>query len=713
MQISNNIHANSTNNSANINTKTENIRTKTLDNASNESVFKKIKHDKLSDIMKEKMNAELVAEVYADFEDRRNERRSFELAWELNINYKLGNQFLAVSPRGEIDEIPKNYLWEQREVFNHIAPIIETRLSKLGRVKPSFAVRPRGSESKDIYSAKLSKAILESFASKVDLSSLISKATLWSEVCGTSFYKILWNTNKGEVIYSNDENAILAGDVQLSVCSPFEIFPSSSGATSIEDCESIIHARPYPASKVREIYSVDVEGTDNDTLSFNSFGMSSMTGGDESVSRNCHSIKHDHVLIIEKYIKPSIEFPNGRLIIVGGGKLLSNTELPFITSEGDERGFPFVRQISTEAIGSFWGTSVIDRCIPIQRAYNAVKNRKHEFMARLASGVLAVEEGSVDLDNLEDDGLAPGKVLVYRAGSPIPRFMDAGDVPNDFNSEEDRLLNEFIAVSGVSELMRGSAVPSGVSSGTALNLLIEQDDTRLSSCAEHIRESIMEIGKKTLRLYKQFADNKRLSQKVDGNGDVEIFYWRGSDISSDDVIMDTTNELSETPATRKSLLLELLKNGLLTDENGKMSGRMRARVLEALGFGIWENTLDIVALNIKNANKENIMCGEIKPPLEIDDHDVHIEEHTKFILSGDADDFGHGRSLMVQEHISLHKKMKAEMQNVLINTDANHELKHFYRAEYEWYRSCSLPCTPASRSAGAHLDEPASAPSHY
>ena len=107
---------------------------------------------------------------------------------------------------------------------------------------------------------------------------------------------------------------------------------------------------------------------------------------------------------------------------------------------------PFVRQISAEQAGCFWGASVVERVIPIQRAYNAVKNRKHEFMNRLAMGVLTVEDGSVDTENLEEEGLSPGKILVYRQGSVKPQLMDSGAVPDDFSTEEDRLLQEFVTV---------------------------------------------------------------------------------------------------------------------------------------------------------------------------------------------------------------------------------------------------------------------------
>ena len=77
----------------------------------------------------------IVAEITADFKKRQEARRSVELNWRLNMNFVVGNQFAQISSKGDIEESGKEYFWQEREVFNHIAPILETRLAKLGRVK--------------------------------------------------------------------------------------------------------------------------------------------------------------------------------------------------------------------------------------------------------------------------------------------------------------------------------------------------------------------------------------------------------------------------------------------------------------------------------------------------------------------------------------------------------------------------------------------------
>ena len=605
----------------------------------------------------EDTDKKIVTEILEDFKKRSQERKPYELTWELNMNFMLGNQYSIIGLKNEIEEAKKTYYWEEREVYNHIAPIVETRLAKLGKVRPSVSVRPTGSEQSDLYCAKLSKAILTTITDKSNLSELIANATMWSEVTGTSFYKVVWDANAGDTVALENKKPIKNGDINISVCPPFEIFPDSSGSTDIEDCESIIHARAYPTKAIEDLYGVKVEGKDIDTFSFDNFISHGIVTGFSNISKLTHSLKHDHALVIEKYSKPTKQNPNGKLTIVASDKLVYDGDLPFELTSDRTRAYPFIRQVSTTQVGCFWGTSVIERCIPIQRAYNAIKNRKHEYMARLASGVLAVEDGSVDIENIEEEGLAPGKILVYRNGSTIPRFMDAGSVPTEFNSEEDRLLSEFITVSGVSEFMRDSSIPVSITSGTALNLLIEQDETRMSVTAEHIRSAVKKIAQFIIRLYKQFSNSTRLSRITDGNGDIEIFYWKGSELTNDDIVLDTVNELTETPAQRKNMLLDLYKNGLLHDENGKLSNRNRAKLIESLGFGIWESSEDISSLHIKRAVKENLNLENVAPR-EIDDHDIHVAEHTKFLLSSESEKFPASHIKKLESHILAHKSMK-------------------------------------------------------
>ena len=548
-----------------------------------------------------------------------------------------------------MEEEEKYYYWQNRGAFNHIAPIIDSRVAKLTKMKPIMSVKAAGAEESDVKNAKLATALVNSSYQRLSLGDVISKTTGWSESCGTGFYFIGWNPDAGKLLGEVDGKKVFEGDVVVESVSPFEIYPDSLCYENIESCESIIRARAMKTADVERLYGITVAGEDVKV-----FGVDKAATG--------KSIVHDSVLVLEKYERPTADFPDGRLIVACEKTILYMGELPYVNGVEGRRGFPFVKQNSIDKAGCFFGMSMVERLIPVQKAYNAVKNRKQEFLNRLTMGVVAVEDGSVDTDELAEEGLSPGKIIVYRQGANPPALMGTGTMPTDLNREEDRLLNEFILLSGVSEFSRSTDVAAGTS-GVALQLLIEQEDARLNAVTENVRSAIRETAKQMIRLFKQFATSTRLLRTAGEQGKVELYYFNSSDLGSDDVVFDTENELSYTPAQKKSAVYELIGAGLLTDDTGKLSERTKAKLLEILGFGSIDNTLDIESLHINKADEENL--SGFKKPIgvdEYDDHELHIAEHTRFLLSAESEGVRKNPETKKNalEHLRAHKTKAAE-----------------------------------------------------
>ncbi len=594
----------------------------------------------------------LVAEVNADFEARRRARKMLERGWELNMNFVSGNQFCDLTPEGELEEEQAAFFWQSRRCFNHIAPTLDTRLARLAKVRPSLEVRAFSDADDDMKTARLCSNILRSVKNRIDLDGVIARATLWSETCGTAFYKIVWNHEDGMVIGTDEAgHSVREGDVNVIALSPFEIYPDSLAAERMEDVGSIIHAKAVPVSYIRDKFGVETEG--RTIADFPLMPFSAASGWKRPADGDERPVLEDAVILIERYIRPDGEHPNGRLEIVAADKLLYEGDLPYCNGDRGERIFPFVRQTCIALAGAFFGTSVVDRMIPLQRAYNAVRNRKHEFLNRLSTGVIAVEDGSVDAEELAEDGLYPGKVLVYRRGSEKPGFLDGGSIPAEFEKEEERLSGEFILVSGMSEISRNSANPTHVTSATGLQLLIDQDTNRMQMSVESVERAVRETGKQILHLYKQFAGARRVLRMTGTGGDTELVAFSQSDISADDVQFEPGYE--RTPEQKREDILSLLSLGLLQGENGTLSDDTRNRVLEALGFGSFENARDISHLHLKKAERENLALAQRDVEAdEYDDHALHRAEHVRALLSGaEHDDKVRGRIL---RHLASHRE---------------------------------------------------------
>lgn len=620
-------------------------------------------------IKDDKFKEDIVNEVRKDYQRRREERKPLELQWRLNMNFYNGNQYAEISPVGDIEQYGKQYFWQEREVYNHIASIVETRLAKLNRLKCGVSVRPFSSDDSDVHTAKLSTQIVKALCEENKIASLLNEASTWSEVTGTCFFKTVWSADKGRVIgLAKNKKAVKEGDVEVTVVPPYEIFPDSLTTSDINDCQSIIHAKAYHVDEVKDIWGIEVKGEDVNVFSLDNAQIGGGLGYDASFPNMIDSVAHDMCIVIEKYCRPTSEKPNGELIIVAGDQLVYYGDLPYINQENEQRGYPFTKTICLDKIGCFYGTSIIERLIPLQRAYNAVKNRKHEFMNRLAMGVMTIEDGSIDTDNLEEEGLSPGKVLIYRQGSTPPRLLEVGQVPADFQYEEERILSEFTTMSGVSELSKYSNVYNQLS-GKAIGLLVEQDDTRLSIATNSLRNAVKHICEQMLRLYKQYCTTKRVKRFSGDNGEVELAYFTASDLRSDDLVFDNENELTDTLENRRKMVLDLVSMGIFNGENGEISPRNKIKILEILGFGNWESSRDVDESHRKKALKENLETG--KKDLKVadyDDHDLHIEEHLKALLELKDEKL----KALLDEHIKQHKLAKL-MTDGLQKTEEQYE----------------------------------------
>lgn len=605
---------------------------------------------------KERRDKAVVENVVKDFEKRREERRSIESGWLLNMNFYSGNQYCDISPLGGLQSEDERFYWQSRRAFNHIAPMVDARIAKLEKLRPKLSVRAFSDEDADVKTAKLATGVLRYAQERIRFDETTSKATVWAEVCGSGFYKVAWNENGGRQVATTETGEpIYEGEVCVTALSPFEIYPDRLSAESIEDLDSLIHARVATADEIYERFGVVVKETPIDELTLTGYSepsagkLFSEVGGQKSEERL-------GVILIERYERQSGKNPDGKLEIVAGDKLLYQGPLPYKNGERSERVFPFVKQDCLRLPSAFFGASIVDRLIPLQRAYNAVRNRKHEFLNRLSMGILAVEDGSVDVDELAEEGLQPGKILVYRQGGKAPEMLDTGSLPSEFSAEEEWLENEFAIVSGVSDLSQNST-PTRVTSATGLQLLLSQDESRLSATLRSVESALKEVGRQILRLYREFAGSARLMTLTGENKQMQVKYFNATDLSVNDVQFET--EEAQSPEKKRETVLKLYEAGLFTGDDGKISTVNKNRILEAFGFGSFENARDISALHIAKAGEENeqLKHGDTEVD-DYDDHALHIVEHTRYLLSSELKKSTKKQEIKarIAMHIQSHKQ---------------------------------------------------------
>lgn len=624
---------------------------------------------------------ELADEVTNEFRRRQQERMPFELQWRLNIAFIDGNQYLDINPIAQtIEEIPKLYWWQEREVFNHIAPNIEVRIARLSRMRPILKVRPGSNEREDVRKTKVSSHLLKNIYYDQKMRDKITDMIPWLEATGTVLLKNYWDPEAGPEVpiqLITEEGAqqavVREGDLGTVICPSQEIFPDSSFHQEISDCKNIIHAKAYHIQDIKDSWGVEVASEESSVLRL----VHSLTGqgglGINSGYRYTTMQLKDHALVKEFWEIPTKRWPKGRLIIVANGQLLHFGPLPYFVGQNGERALPFVKATCINRPGCFWGKTVAERLIPIQRRYNALRNRKAEYLNSCTIGGWLVEEGSVDLATWEQDSCGPGFIGEYSKGLGTPQRVQNPPLPNEFETEEHTLLQEFSILSGVSEISRQSSAPTGVKSGVALQLALEQDETRLSATASNIEETLIELGSQWLRLCKQYVKGYRVLESVGKNNVVDVYEWTGSDLKAEDVIIDSSSAMSESPAQRKQMVFDLMSAGLFIDpETGRLDRTARSRILEALDMGDWEDIDSSDQLHLAKAERENRMFTEglFVAPAPFDDHNIHLKAHNEHRLSVEYEALVQERpevAVYYDNHVAMHsylvnQAMMASMQ---------------------------------------------------
>lgn len=661
--------------------------------------------------------------VEQEYKRRMAERKPFELQWRLNLEFVNGNQYLDIDPVTQsIQEIPRLYWYQEREVFNQIATIVETRISRLSRQRPIMKVRPSSNDEHDLSTSKVSSSLLNYSWNDQGMDDIYSDFLTWLEITGSVFLKAVWNVNKGRTIiretfpqtlqdveelrendlpetiqsvrqeteseserlaqlenpgletdpFNANENVIelREGDIETVVIPPYQIFPNSSYVEKMEDLRSIIHAKAYHVDEIEEMWGIRVEPEESQVMQLEETksglgGIGYTVGG----WRGGYKQLKDHAILKEYYERPSKRYPNGRFIVVAGHKTLHAGPLPYLVGKDGQVDFPFIQLKSIPDPGNFWGKSIVERCIPVQRRYNALRNRKAEYLNLVTIGQWYEPIGSVDEDTELNNG--PGARIRYRPGVGQPEPVQFPNLPGSFENEIQTLLSEFTAISGISELSRYSEAPSGVKSGIALSIANEQDDTRLAMTTTRIATGIVLLGKYWLRLYKQFVQEPRLIRTVGPNREVDTLFWTASDLNSDDVIVENISALSETPAQRRQMVFDLINTGIFTrDEMNPFSQESRQKILELLEYGHWENSMnDERSLQISRARRENASILNIEQVMvqDFDDHELHIQEHNKLRMQPEYDDMlqseiGPIVDMLMREHLSQHYQELAAIQ---------------------------------------------------
>ena len=607
---------------------------------------------------------DILAMIEEECYRRHEERRPLELRWMLCTDFYNGHQYRDINPyRGELEDYDPPYDYMERGVYNRIAPLIETRIANFKSLDFSMAVQPATSELSDYEKSIVATRLLSQTQYKCDFLSKKDSLVLWSELCGTAFMLSWWDSEKGDAVRDvfNDDKLLTLGDLDFGVLTPYEVLPESIYKEGLYDQSSIIIEQVVSVNEVNRRFGVRVKARDVDTYAIiPTAGTSGLSYVGSTFSVGLR--KAENSTLLRTYMeKPSARHPSGRMFIATPDRILYYGTMPI-----DE--YPLSMLCCKKSAGMFFGKSIIEDLIPLQRAYNGVKNKIHDYVRTLALNPLLVPEGAVDdIDELAVNGVAPGDIVEYDPERGEPKPMQTQSLPTGVFDECENLSREMEYVAGLSHLGATGNHSASLTSATAIERLREIDGMRLALTGDAIRVAILSAAKIWLKLYKEHGNIthiERLSGEFDKSA---TLVWCGEDINSYDIVFESENSLLHSDDTRIAAIKSGIEMGLFNGDDGKIPRFVRKKLLGKMHLGDFMRTLGEDELQSAAARRENdeLLCGKSLDVSSFDDHELHIAEHRRaalehsyFILKREDPK----KAAALEMHIAAHEK-KGQTQN--------------------------------------------------
>lgn len=592
----------------------------------------------LDDLKGARDNEQLAEWIQSKYKTIKNARGPIERQWYLNLAFYFGKQNVAVvntstSATGNNFRLhtPQAPPWRVRLVSNKIKPIIRTELAKVTQQKPSATVIPASEDDKDIFAARAGEQIWESTYSRKRVKSVMRRAMFWTLLTGTGYVKCWWD---GQA--PNPDNPQMPGDFMIVPETPFHIFVPDLRAEELEDQPYLIHASTKSLEWVKAQYGNLAKEINPNTAQANDILEDSfiqLVGAQQ--------IQKDSVLCLELWGKPGAVpgFPQGVMATLLGDKIVQI--IPFWPYQHGE--FPFAK-FTHIPTGKFYGESTVTDLIPLQKEYNRTRSQIIEAKNRMAKPQLIAPRGSVDASKITTE---PGQIILYTPGFEAPRPLPLQPLPAYVLQELERIQMDIDDISGQHEITKGR-VPPGVSSGTAISFLQEQDDSKLSHTIDSIEDGIEKIARHTLSHVVQYWDIGRIIKSVGDNGAFDAQVLKASDLRGNtDIRVEAGSALPTSKAAKQAFIMDLMKMGFVEPQEG----------LQVLEIGGISKLYDKLQTDVRQAQRENLRMQNGQPlqPNTWDNHAIHIESHNRFRKSQAFEALPPEAQAIFEAHVMLHQ----------------------------------------------------------
>jgi hypothetical protein len=618
----------------------------------------------------------LVAWVQSEWTKAKTARSQKQLQWFHNMSMFYGHHWVEQT-RGNFPEdyrdklfTPRKPYYHQRKTINRIRSYVRWEMSKMLSSFPTAQAIPSSSEDQDQRAAFAAEQAWTSISDSKKLRQHLSRTTWWTIVTGNGFLKTHWDDTCIDKVSGEK------GDIKYGHVTPFHLFVPDIREQDIEDQPFVINAYTKPVAWAQYYFAKELGD-----IQLSPSVSSANQILDEAYLNLGHSKAPDSVIVYETWVKPG-----ATKMMPQGGVIISIDDI-LINVYKD--GFPYGHGMYPFPTATFYADSPIVDLSQLQKEYNGLRSEIAEAGRRMAKPQLIAPMGSIVPSKLTNE---PGLVIQYKPGMAPPQPLPLSPLPQYYLDQQDRVLNDWIDISGEREVSRGDA-PPGVTSGTAISYLQEASNQYLTPQFQSIEAGVEKIATQTIELFVQYVDLPRKIRTIGADGAFDTMLLKGADIASGtDIRIEPGSSYAKSKAAQEARVMDMFSVGIIDQPTA-------SRLLEVGGV---QKIMDTMNVAERKAQRENIkmkmmtlediemarqqamqeiMAGlppeamqneqimqeiqnmpapAIIPVDDFDVHEVHIETHNKFRMSQEYEILPDEIKAQFADHVAQHEQILQE-----------------------------------------------------
>jgi len=576
-------------------------------------------------------------------------RQPHEQQWYVNSAFFRGQQYVVWSDKDQRLTVPEAPSHRVRLTINRTFAKVRARRAKFLKNKVKWHVVPATPEQKDKQNARSSQKALDYQHRRCKLEHKYRDALGYSDITGRGYLWLYWDPNapaRVQVPNPMGGKQIIdapLGDIMVEAGGPWEVLVGDNTCPLIGRQEEMMRIKMRDLSVVKSRYpekapyvktgstkANDLFRYQRQAAALNNVGAGTSDQVDQKKSES------QEVLVTEYFRRPCPDYPKGRYVVMANDDLILKDvhELPYGFYDMDNP-FPVEEFIDVWVSGQYWGPTVIEQLIGLQREYNLLRSKVAEQIRLMAfPKLLAARQHSIPVGAWTSEA---GELVEFTAlpGVPPPVPWTPPNIAADVWQTIELIQREFDDVTQIYPAAEGKV--AGTNSGFQVNLLQEATDTVHTPDSRLHELSWEAIAFKLRRLMKfGYTENRLLT--IAGRGyepDMVVFSADQIDENAD-IIVEAGSMLPDSKTQRAQVIEKFFTSGLLGDP---ADPEVRRKALQMMEMSTLEDAFNEARKHEDLAKIENNMFFDgQQPPLPEfwQNHQLHYNIHIDELINPES-----------------------------------------------------------------------------